>query len=425
MKIAVTGATGYIGERLIHLANSYGFSVVALSRSRPLFFVTEWIHYDLNSQMPVVLPNNVDVVFHLAASTSSANYLGSDAELLAAQLILNSSKVVGAKFIYVSSQTARFDAPTLYGRTKWAIENLVLKSQGIVIRPGQVYGGKDSGLFGLLVTVVSYLPILPAFIPEPQLQPVHVDDLSLALLCAADQSGSSQQVYCIAQPDGLGFTRFLKSIASNRLNVRRLFIPIPIGFINAVIFLIGERIGQRFGVTRLKSLFDLPLMSSADSLRLLKLSLRPLDQGMHKEVALEDCIREEARVLFHYIQKEPPNQRQILRYVGCIQECRGGVPMALPHFVKRYPVLLALLDAPDFLASTVGTEFGWRLDAASLLSEATTEGAVRLMNAGRPGGLVRYVATLVYVLGMEAFWRLVRVIAMPLFLRESINRNFQ
>src|SRR5690606_18848395 len=111
------------------------------------------------------------------ANTRAMYQTTPEMEIHAASALLSATTALKARFIFVSSQTAQAGAPTQYGRTKHSIEQLVLESGGIVIRPGMVYGGPSLGLNGTLSRLVRKLPVLPAFLPSPRVQPVHVDDL--------------------------------------------------------------------------------------------------------------------------------------------------------------------------------------------------------------------------------------------------------
>ena len=124
---------------------------------------------------------SVDVIIHLAANTSEGENTQSQ-EVDAATYLLDHAKAVSAQFVFISSQTASDRAPTVYGRTKWDIEQLILSAGGSVIRPGQVYGGELLGLYGAIVDLVKQLPMLPCFLPGPTVQPVHVDDLVEAII---------------------------------------------------------------------------------------------------------------------------------------------------------------------------------------------------------------------------------------------------
>jgi NADH dehydrogenase len=76
------------------------------------------------------------VVLHLAANTSTVSEIDGENEILAARVPLVAADKAGAKLVFVSSQTARYDAPSVYGNTKWRIEQAVLFLDSWVIRPG-------------------------------------------------------------------------------------------------------------------------------------------------------------------------------------------------------------------------------------------------------------------------------------------------
>ena len=141
MRIIITGATSYIGKRVAKVAVSQGFVVVSMSRRQSEFQKSTWIPYDLAATSVSNLPPETLALIHLAANTVTAHNTDSTIELHSVRLLLSATKKAGAKFIFVSSQSARADAPTSYGLTKWAIEKEVLAAGGFVVRPGQVYGG--------------------------------------------------------------------------------------------------------------------------------------------------------------------------------------------------------------------------------------------------------------------------------------------
>jgi nucleoside-diphosphate-sugar epimerase len=143
MKLAITGASGYIGQRLTDLAIERGHEVVALTRHRPGRRDAGWLPFDLRDAGSARLPDDAQWLIHLAAVTHE-NEMGKVDELSAVRHLIAAS---ASKVVFVSSQAAGADAPTAYGRTKWAIERIVLDGGGVVVRPGQVYGGQERALF--------------------------------------------------------------------------------------------------------------------------------------------------------------------------------------------------------------------------------------------------------------------------------------
>lgn len=275
MKILVTGSTGYIGSRFTHIAMNRGHTIVAASR-RPLPDF-ETMPFDLeNPGSRYRLPEHTDVVVHLAVMINDDG----TRQVEAAKALLEAAQKQNAKFVFVSSQTARHDAPTDYGRTKSKIESDVLSRGGFVVRPGMVYGGPEQGLFGTLVRLVRLLPVLPAFFPAPLVQPVHVDDCAQGILAVIENPDLKSGIFCLADPHPISFTDFLRHIAIDRLKARRFFLPIPIAFVRLVLKFLGTNLSMKLGLHSLNSLFDLPALDSKHDLETLNLGLLSLHEGM-------------------------------------------------------------------------------------------------------------------------------------------------
>ncbi|MDP2203193.1 MAG: sugar nucleotide-binding protein [Methylicorpusculum sp.] len=415
IKVVITGATGYIGTRLTALATSRGYEVVGASRQRPGSHIASWLHFDLSSNDALVLPDGTDVVVHLAADTAACNLLDDVGELAAAQRLIASAQKVGARFIFVSSQTAHAEAPTLYGRTKWRIEQEVLAVGGWVVRPGQVYGGELRGLYGTLVMAVQKLPLLPEFIPSPKVQPIHLNDLAEGLLRIAERGDAKPGLYCLAAPVPISFSTFLAEIAKSRLRCKRIFLPVPVVVINFFAAVIGSAFRTKLGVERLRSLFDLPVMATTSDLDQLRLVLRPLPAGLHPSG--DDRRRRllrEGQVLLTYVLKEQPGSALLRRYVRAIESLREGRVFGLPGVFLNYPILLSLLGKTSWQEGELEAEFIWRLDAATMLSEASPAGAARFLGLGGRHSLLISLLLITNALMGEAFWRLARVIVSPM-----------
>ncbi|WNV06071.1 sugar nucleotide-binding protein [Candidatus Methylospira mobilis] len=413
MKIAVTGANGYIGERFIKRALASGYEIIAYSRQRPESARCDWIPYELAADRPPDLPLDTDAVLHLATGKAPESENDSAQDLNAMEQLITAARKVNARLVFVSSQTARPDAPTAYGRSKWRIEQRVLSTEGRVVRPGQVYGGSERGLYGTLVESVRRLPVLPAFVPAPRVQPIHVDDLCDGLLRIAERNDLQSGVFHLAAPRPVSFSGFLGEIARTRLRCRRWFVPVPVIVVNAFAAIAGESLRSRLGLERLRSLFDLPVMSTAADLELLGLTLRPLRSGMHRSG--HDAGRRlllEGRSLLAYVLAAPSGSVLLRRYVRVINELRDGKALALPDFIVQWPMLLALIDGND-LGTAGANEFRWRLDAATILAEATTQGAQRFLGLGYRHGFLLSLLGMVRAVASEISWRILGILLSP------------
>ncbi|MEC5216768.1 nucleoside-diphosphate-sugar epimerase [Actimicrobium sp. GrIS 1.19] len=420
MKIVVTGATGYIGSRLIMQGIASGHEMIMFSRTPPARTICAWSAYDLFSEQCPIVPAGTDVIVHLAIGTNREAADHGSLEILAARRLLDAGARVGAKMVFVSSQTAQPEAPTAYGRIKWQIEQIVLASGGAAVRPGQVYGGERRGLFGILVEMVQQMPILPAFIPKAVVQPIHVDDLVQCLLRASVAAPSGATVLRVGAAQPISFTDFLRTIARSRLRLRRWFVPVPVTIALRGLSLVGK--GAQ--ADRLRSLFALPVMDTAGDLARLQVQLRPLHSGMHRSG--DDRRRrllQEATALMSYVLRQRPPAGAARRYARAIEQLRSGLPLGLPAPCCSFPALLAVLDRRSADQMRWKAEFDWRLDAATVIGEATRSGARRFLGIGKRHGQVASLCGIGRAVFLEAGWRLASLVLAPL-MRLACPRAF-
>ncbi|TKB26118.1 NAD-dependent epimerase/dehydratase family protein [Desulfopila sp. IMCC35006] len=412
MRLLVTGATGYIGERLVRHALSQGHEIIAASRRRPNEDI-EWIPFDLSAASEIILPEGIDSVFHLAATTISHD-IDPDIEMEAAKHLIKAAVQANAKIIFISSQTARKDAPTVYGRTKWQIEKLVLAAAGLVVRPGQVYGGPERALFGELLRSVRRLPVIPAFLPAPKVQPVHIDDLIVALLHCAESNSIPSSILHIGATQPVSFTKFLRTISIVRVRGYRPPIPLPIALVRFAGLISGKRLRITLGIDRLSSLSDLPTMQTDHDLQLLGVTLRPLSSGMTRSGnERRRILIREGQALLQYVLKVRPTPALIRRYVRSIELIRDGESLNLPEFLLVAPMAIALLDHTPAQSTSYEEEFTWRLNTAVVLAEASVQGAKRFLGIGEYNGFVICLGRMTRAVILELCWRILRLIACP------------
>lgn len=402
MKVVVTGGSGYIGARLVEQALAVGHDVICASRRRPGVPVS-WMQFDLTDTDEIALPPETQIVYHLAADTS-ANGQDINAEIKSAKVLIDACVGCGAKLIFVSSQTARADAPTLYGRTKWAIEELVLASNGCVIRPGLVYGGEERGLFALIVNAVQMLPVIPAFIPAPVVQPIHVDDLASALLRCAELNLEHASILCFGAETPVSFAVFLRSIARYKLRRFRITLPFPTFFLRAAVAVLPESTARKYGLYRLLSLFELPRMLTDQDLKLVGVTLRPLATGVHQTGdGRRRMLASEGRAMLQYILRCKPPGALIRRYVRMVEKLKAGQALDLDWRYEQWPSLLANLDRNS--GDAYIQEVRWRLDAATWLAEASVLGSDRFLQEAAGVRISTSLFRIAKACVLEVLWR--------------------
>lgn len=373
MKLAVTGATGYIGQRLVALARSEGHEVLALTRPGPSRPSLAWMPFDLSQPRCPELPCDIDVLVHLAAHVGPSREAPD--ELRAALALMTAAKASGARFVFLSSQAARPDAPTAYGRSKWQIERAVEEAGGWIIRPGLVFGGPSAGLWGRIVWLVGRLPVLPALFPPAYVQPVHVDDLAAIVLRGALLCDGITRV---GAPEPVSFSRFLRLVARDRVRRWRPRFPVPAIGIVWLHRILGPTRSERTGISRLVSLIKLEPMETWDDLSKLGFSLRPLDSALRSKRRI---LLVEARGLLRYVLRDDPPITLLRRYVRYVERVHGGTPLILPHVTTLSPFALRVYEHAHARIDQHDGSVRSRIDAAMAIAEASTAGSVRFIAA--------------------------------------------
>lgn len=263
--VAVTGAAGFIGRPLCRVLVQRGFTVRALVRDP--------VGADLGPGVIAgrcVLPDEVDetalagseVLVHAAWATREtdperARRVNEDGT----HRLLEVARRVGiARRVFVSSIAARADAPSQYGRAKWAAERLFAGPNDLVLRPGLVLAAGGTGLFQQLLGAAERLHVVPIFSGGVQpLQTVHVDDLCNGVATAIERNLTG--TIAIAERDPVTMKEFLHAMTRQR-RLRCLFVPLPFAPILAAL-----RIAERAGITlplRSESLLGLAGMQAVD-----------------------------------------------------------------------------------------------------------------------------------------------------------------
>lgn len=188
MKIAVTGATGFVGGRLLKAALARGYEVRALTRRprRPRDGV-EWIDGSLEDRGSLEqLMQAADAVIHVAGVISAhdpADFengnVGGTLRMLAAATASGTRR-----FVHVSSLAAREPEISQYGASKARSEELV-RTSGLdwsIVRPPAVYGPGDRETLDLFRMARTGVVLLP---PKGRISLLHADDLARLLLTLA------------------------------------------------------------------------------------------------------------------------------------------------------------------------------------------------------------------------------------------------
>jgi len=193
MSLAVTGATGFVGGRLLDAARDAGHGVRALTRRpMPPRAGVDWVEGSLEDHAALDrLCADADAVIHVAGVVNAPDHAGFESGNVAGTAaILAAAKSAGvARFIHVSSLAAREPELSKYGASKARSEVLV-KTSGTpftIVRPPAVYGPGDRETLELFKMARRGLIALP---PAGRLSLLHADDLATLLIALASSDAS-------------------------------------------------------------------------------------------------------------------------------------------------------------------------------------------------------------------------------------------
>lgn len=232
-KLLVTGATGFVGRHLVPRLVSRGHRVRALSRSpgpEAGREGVEWRRGDLTD--PAGLrgaADDRDSVIHLAgiAEERDGQTFGRVHVEGTRNLVAEARRAGVERFIFASAAGARPEGSPFF-RTKYEAERAVAGSQmaHVILRPSIIYGPHDR-FTAALALLLRRLPVFPVLgVRAIHLQPVAVEDVTDALVQAAERADLEDEIYELAGPELLEFTGIVRIVAGT-LGVRRPIVHLP------------------------------------------------------------------------------------------------------------------------------------------------------------------------------------------------------
>lgn len=244
MTIALTGATGFVGQRVLALADTL---LRALTR-RPQAEQPNvtWVHGDLADLSALAhLCEGASAILHIAGVVSAPSRAAFDAGNVAGTAaVLAAAKAAGVRrFVHVSSLAAREPQLSMYGASKAEAERLVMASDldWVILRPPGVYGPADAEMLDIYRLAARGLYIAP----PGRISLIHVDDLARALL-ALTGGGPSQAVLEIddGASGGHSHPQFAAAIGG-ALGRRVRIVPLPLSMLH-----LAARVGLSAKLTR-------------------------------------------------------------------------------------------------------------------------------------------------------------------------------
>ncbi|PKB65721.1 MAG: hypothetical protein BZY82_07435 [SAR202 cluster bacterium Io17-Chloro-G3] len=243
--ILVTGATGFVGRRVVSALVARGLKVRAMAHHpglEHLFDSTlvETCYGDVTnptSLRPAM--EGISSVIHLVAiikevgvsTFETVNYQGS-------KNIVDATKRGGRReIIYVSAIGAVDDPDYPYLRSKWMAEQSVIDS-GVpytILRPS-IQFGKGDEFINTLAGLVKSLPIVPiAGNGKVLFQPIAVADVASCIAMTLEHTEMRGQTLEIGGPDKLSYNQIV-DVISRTYGLRRFKAHLPLALMRLIVW---------------------------------------------------------------------------------------------------------------------------------------------------------------------------------------------
>lgn len=237
MKILLTGASGYIGRRLLPALLDQGHEVVALVRRLTEFDLSD----DLQKRLIVVqgdllkpeslkgIPNDIEIAYYLVHSMSDSVRNFSMLELESAINLTRALKERGVRQIIYLSGISKGDRLSPHLESRREVERIIQESTlpYTILRAGIVIGS-GSASFEIIRDLTEKLPFMvaPRWIGN-KTEPIAMVDLLFYLQVVIDKSSALNQLFELGSGDQLTYEEMLRGYAKLR-GLHRSIVRVPL-----------------------------------------------------------------------------------------------------------------------------------------------------------------------------------------------------
>lgn len=237
MKILLTGATGYIGKRLLPILVAKGHQVFCCVRDKNRFFApkgllknVQVIEIDfLKPETLSAIPTDIDAAYYLIHSMSGSNTKYDELEEISAKNFVQSINQTQAKQVIYLSGIVNDKLLSKHLSSRKKVEDVLNTGNFAMttLRAGIIVGS-GSASFEIIRDLVQKLPfmITPKWL-NTKCQPIAISDVLEFLSKSLMNSKTFDQNFDIGGPDILTYKEMLLGFAKAK-NLKRRIVTIPI-----------------------------------------------------------------------------------------------------------------------------------------------------------------------------------------------------
>ncbi len=278
--VAVTGANGFIGTQIVNYFSKKGWRVVALVRQpqkNSWDGNIQFKQYDLSQPIDNSLLKDVDYLIHTAYIKHDAkNPQALKQNIEGTTNLLRASRAQNVqKNILFSSLSAQYNAESVYGQQKHALEKIFNTRNDAIVRPGLVLG--NGGLVQNMAHFMRTKHVVP--LVDKGTQPLQVTDVD-SILQAIEKiiTDNLHGSFTVASNESYPYKTFYAQLAK-AIDTRVIFVPVPGKLLLYPIQLL-EKLNVNTGITtdNLLGLKKMRHINTASDLKKLALSIPPLNK---------------------------------------------------------------------------------------------------------------------------------------------------
>ena len=234
MKILLTGATGYVGGRLLKALEAKNHSIRCLAR-RPEFLKgkvgpsTEVVGGDLldkDSLLPAM--KGIETAYYLVHSMGTQGIFDEE-EIRSAENFVQAAKEAKIKRVIYLGGLSHGDDLSPHLKSRSAVGR-ILRESGIptIEFQASIIIGSGSLSFEMIRALVERLPVMttPKWV-RVLAQPIGIEDVIRYLVDALDISLEENRIFEIGGPEKMSYVDLMKEYGRQR-GLKRLIIPVPV-----------------------------------------------------------------------------------------------------------------------------------------------------------------------------------------------------
>ncbi|ADJ13642.1 NAD(P)H-binding protein [Halalkalicoccus jeotgali] len=233
MHVLVTGATGFVGERLVEPLLSAGHEVRVFVRDAADYRGPREVDvYEGDLLEPETIPpalEGIDAVYYLVHSMKSGGEFEEMDRKLAANVRDAASEAGVERVIYLGGLGKEADELSGHLRSRREVEYVLEEGEYdlTALRAAVIIGG-ESASFEMIEQLASRLPVMitPRWVRN-DCQPIAIDDVIAYLVGVLEAPETAGETFEIGGPDVMTYESMLR-VTAEKLGKRLYILPVPV-----------------------------------------------------------------------------------------------------------------------------------------------------------------------------------------------------